>query len=526
MPIISSRVVDALGQGLGALPVTVRLMWASGYIAPEQREGIQSWSTVTAADGTWSIELATNPSGTVYQIEAGGLYREVVLGAAPVQLAWLQATNRETAPVNPYTPFVTAATSGAVGNGVTDDTVALQTAISDSAGRRLMLAPGTYVVSATLNCAAAGLVLEGPGAVIKKAPTMVGPLLSVTAANVIVKDVAFDGNRTGGATGGNILWTGAGGLCERVPSTASTAYGIAVQGVVTLSLRDCTLTSHQGASLADGLSVSAGARVLVGSLYAADCDRAGVNLASAGSVLGQVHVETGNIGLLIGNGTSGSDRNVIGSLVVSQCAIAGLKIDGGAGNNIGRLLCRGQRNADVAVGQGVIYLTGAATTGNRIGYLEYQAVTGFAYVPTALVYATATAASNVIESGVTAAGIVTLTDLNGSNRVDIDDGWIAMTGMTNAWVNYGVPFQTARYKRDRARRVQLSGVVKDGTVAAGATGVIFTLPPGFRPAAEIMFGTIAGGVVGRVNVDAAGAVKCVIGSNLYVPLDGMSFEAA
>lgn len=47
----------------------------------------------------------------------------------------------------------------------------------------------------------------------------------------------------------------------------------------------------------------------------------------------------------------------------------------------------------------------------------------------------------------------------------------------NSWVNYGAPYPPARFKMVNGE-VWLDGLVKSGTVA----GVIFTLPPGFRPA--------------------------------------------
>lgn len=66
------------------------------------------------------------------------------------------------------TPYVDATLYGATGNGVTDDTAAIQAAITAAAGQEVYLGPGTYVVSSQLHYITssnfvAGLHLRGAG---------------------------------------------------------------------------------------------------------------------------------------------------------------------------------------------------------------------------------------------------------------------------------------------------------------------------------------------------------------------------
>jgi hypothetical protein len=93
---------------------------------------------------------------------------------------------------------------------------------------------------------------------------------------------------------------------------------------------------------------------------------------------------------------------------------------------------------------------------------------------------------------------------------------------TNAWVDFGGGFTAVSYYRDRGR-VYLDGMMKNGTVATSA----FTLPVGFRPAAQELFIVIANNIIGRVDVSTAGLVTPSAGtSNVYVSLCGISFVAA
>lgn len=95
--------------------------------------------------------------------------------------------------------------------------------------------------------------------------------------------------------------------------------------------------------------------------------------------------------------------------------------------------------------------------------------------------------------------------------------------LAGAWVNFGAPFQTARYWKDAHGVVHLEGLVKSGV------GTIFTLPTGYRPVADNLFAAIAGTPtdVGRIDVTSSGAVSLGSGwgNNTFVQLSGITFLA-
>lgn len=104
--------------------------------------------------------------------------------------------------------------------------------------------------------------------------------------------------------------------------------------------------------------------------------------------------------------------------------------------------------------------------------------------------------------------------------------WTAPT-LLNSWVNFGTTFQVAGYRKV-GDVVALRGMIKNGTVA-GLT-VLFTLPSGFRPPADLIFATAgftsSGKDVVRVDVDSSGNVKlggALDGAN-YLSLSNIQFS--
>ena len=93
--------------------------------------------------------------------------------------------------------------------------------------------------------------------------------------------------------------------------------------------------------------------------------------------------------------------------------------------------------------------------------------------------------------------------------------WVAPT-FTNSWVNFGGTRETAGYYKDRDR-VYLKGSIKNGTLSTAA----FTLPSGYRPAADLVFSR---GTLGAVVIGSNGAVTIVYSANTDVPLDGIGFR--
>lgn len=79
----------------------------------------------------------------------------------------------------------------------------------------------------------------------------------------------------------------------------------------------------------------------------------------------------------------------------------------------------------------------------------------------------------------------------------------------NAWVNFGGTEQPARFWKDPMGIVHVQGLIKTGTIATKA----FTLPAGYRPGADLMFGTVSNNAFGRITVLANGDVIPQVGSN-------------
>jgi hypothetical protein len=89
-----------------------------------------------------------------------------------------------------------------------------------------------------------------------------------------------------------------------------------------------------------------------------------------------------------------------------------------------------------------------------------------------------------------------------------------------AWVNSGGADMTVRFMRKNGR-TYIDGLAKTGAIGTA----VFTLPPGFRPAANTQRASMASGnVVARLSIAAAGTVTVVSGSNVWVSL-ACDFEA-
>lgn len=78
---------------------------------------------------------------------------------------------------------------GAIGNGVVDDTKAIQSALNDN--KRVLFPEGKYLITNTLNITS-GHRLKGRNCVISSQNTDVA--ISVYGSNVVLEDLEFDGN--------------------------------------------------------------------------------------------------------------------------------------------------------------------------------------------------------------------------------------------------------------------------------------------------------------------------------------------
>lgn len=81
------------------------------------------------------------------------------------------------------------------------------------------------------------------------------------------------------------------------------------------------------------------------------------------------------------------------------------------------------------------------------------------------------------------------------------EAWNAPTYATG-WSNFGAPYPNGGYYKDRDR-VYLRGAVKNGGTG---TGLITTLPTGYRPTGDAQFTVVIFGGTGRVTVASDGTV--------------------
>lgn len=98
-----------------------------------------------------------------------------------------------------------------------------------------------------------------------------------------------------------------------------------------------------------------------------------------------------------------------------------------------------------------------------------------------------------------------------------DSGWLAPT-LLNSWVNYGGAEQVAQYRK-LGKRVHLRGLIKTGAIGSSA----FALPVGYRPSSLIRLSVASNSAFGMVNVGTDGVVLPLVGSSVWVSLDGISF---
>jgi hypothetical protein len=98
-----------------------------------------------------------------------------------------------------------------------------------------------------------------------------------------------------------------------------------------------------------------------------------------------------------------------------------------------------------------------------------------------------------------------------TNPIVLDgEGWNTPT-LLNGWVDYGGSFHEARYRKLPSGLVEVRGLIKDGTTTSPT--VLFILPAGYRPAANLIFATLNGGALGRMDVRASGDVVFVTPSS-------------
>ena len=106
----------------------------------------------------------------------------------------------------------------------------------------------------------------------------------------------------------------------------------------------------------------------------------------------------------------------------------------------------------------------------------------------------------------------------GQFRVGREYEWVAPT-LAGSWANqFGAPYAQAGYQKDDTGIVSLRGTLNSGT------GTIFTLPTNFRPEADQFFGIYGNGSMARLKITSAGVVSLSAGT-APIDISGINFIA-
>ena len=99
--------------------------------------------------------------------------------------------------------------------------------------------------------------------------------------------------------------------------------------------------------------------------------------------------------------------------------------------------------------------------------------------------------------------------------------WITPT-LLNGWSSFSSPWDSAKYFQDEFGIVHLRGIVFGGAYPS----VIFTLPVGLRPQANIIISATQNDSYGAITVDSYGDVYARVGgAGTWLSLSGISFKA-
>lgn len=122
---------------------------------------------------------------------------------------------------------------GAIGDGTTDDTHAIQAALDAAGHRGIVRAPDrrTFLISKPLNIRREGLLLSLGGSTLKLSSRARGPILRVIASGVVVQQLRLDGSRAGGSRGNGVEWYRRGGQLRDCQVFAVGGSGVVVDDV-------------------------------------------------------------------------------------------------------------------------------------------------------------------------------------------------------------------------------------------------------------------------------------------------------
>jgi len=265
----TSVVLDSRGE-----PTTFKLIWLDStknykFILKDST-GTTIWTIDNIPAGVNAADVNYTPAGS------GAVTRSV------------QTKLRETVSVKDF---------GAVGDGVTDDTLAIQAAIDATPAYGTTFFPaGTYIIINTLNLKN-NLTIDGQGATIraKAAVNFEYMMLAASKTNVTVKNIRFDANKANRSAGQNVRFMCL-GFTDCDDCTASNVYvenargyssipavGLVVGGSsIRCKIENCTAVNcgDSGANAADGFFASGESNLIIGCL-ATNCTDTGFVIESS-----------------------------------------------------------------------------------------------------------------------------------------------------------------------------------------------------------------------------------------------------
>ena len=378
------------------------------------------------------------------------------------------------APTPAPTPTPSAATLnvkdyGAVGDGGTDDTAAIQRALDAGAGKQVLVPAGTYKVGPLWERTSTTINLDS-GARLLLAPGSNANLITVTATGAsVIGSGTLDGNRAAQTRGAAIGVGGANGVTIRGVRVVNTAQcGIYATNASNLTVSGVTVagTDYVGI-LIEALTRDIAGLVIENSRV--DRSSQGASIVESGIVVH--HGPTSNLlGVRVSNNTIVMPRGPL-----DENAVA-MEIYGGTDGAVIR---------DNVTTGGAIGITLAGTTG---GLLTGNTVSGAKTYGIEVAHASngSTVSSNTVQcAGYTSEGVV-LDDASAGNAVSgntisgcVDRGVTVNTGSDRTTISGNHVGQSGGYAVEvlRSRLVAVADNVLDGGGSA-LKGVVAEASPG------------------------------------------------
>jgi hypothetical protein len=473
-----------------------------------------------------SIEIMTNETGVINTGNATAISYTLTATGATAQTVQTKLDQ-----------YVSVKDFGAVGNGVTDDTVAIQAAIDalSPLGGTLYFPRGSYLVS-DANADNACLVVTAPIQFLGAGAfyTSIQPAASVgsTVNTILVNpNASFDqtlmsfknlslGNLNNGTRQGNH-----GIYCLTLN---------AGQNLPKFTVENCSIQQGGGFAI---YHLNDNVDNINGGMYAAYINN--------NTLKGGIKLENSGDSIVISNNVmSGTGTGVDAALITGASLLSIL--DNNITTNISSIIIRSGMRVNIlrnnmehlAVGSNsnaVIDIV--ASSGTYVaGVIQQNLVSAFGATDATKLIHIREARGTLIQdntflagiSGITAVYVdTTCSDIrigansyNATVSTKINDlgagtmGVVKTPTLQNSWVVNSAGLTPTFYK-DLSGVVHINGAIKDGTAVFGTT--LFTLPTGFRPAADVYSSSFANNgtnnVPGYIGIDNAGAVYFGQGGN-------------